>query len=323
MPRPRGTNYIVEQNLLITHDAIMMESCNLVELSAAISTNLSTVQWLARRRLIRNSCNCPSCQDLMVLCVYSQGTDEYRWSCSSCHQSKSVRFGSFFTGSHYPLAVLCKMLYMWAYQYPTNLIQHELRIGHSCAIDWMNFIRDVCVKWQNEKAPKLGGFNENLEARIVEIDESAFGKAKYHVGHHAQTRWVVGGVERDGKGCFLEVVKDRSSQTLLALVEKWVEPGSRIMTDAWQGYNGIANIQNGIFTHDVVHSANFVHPANADIHTQNVETFWCKTKRKFKQMHGTSKDLFPSYLSETMFRRYYNDNLFAYIIIEISKPYAF
>lgn len=36
---------------------------------------------------------------------------------------------------------------------------------------------------------------------IVEIDESKFGKCKYHRGHHVEDQWIFGGYER-GTGKF-------------------------------------------------------------------------------------------------------------------------
>jgi len=38
---------------------------------------------------------------------------------------------------------------------------------------------------------KLGG-----PGKIVEIDESKFGRRKYHRGHHVDGQWVFGGIER-------------------------------------------------------------------------------------------------------------------------------
>ena len=47
---------------------------------------------------------------------------------------------------------------------------------------------------------KLGG-----EGRVVEIDESKFGRQKYHRGRRVDGQWVFGGVERESKRCFLQV----------------------------------------------------------------------------------------------------------------------
>ena len=48
-----------------------------------------------------------------------------------------------------------------------------------------------------ENSEKLGG-----EGKIVQIDESKFGKRKYHRGHHVEGQWVFGVIEEDRKEVF-------------------------------------------------------------------------------------------------------------------------
>ena len=47
---------------------------------------------------------------------------------------------------------------------------------------------------------KLGG-----EGRVVEIDESKFGRRKYQHERAVDRQWVFGGIERDSKRCFLQI----------------------------------------------------------------------------------------------------------------------
>jgi len=55
--------------------------------------------------------------------------------------------------------------------------------------------------------------------------------------------------------------------------------------------------------HSVVnHSLHFVDPQDEDIHTQNIENMWMRAKCKLKRQFGTSRELFPSYLHEFIFR---------------------
>ena len=55
-----------------------------------------------------------------------------------------------------------------------------------------------------EKSERIGG-----EGRAVQIDESKFGKRKYHRGHHVEGQWVFGGIESDSRRCFMAVVEKR------------------------------------------------------------------------------------------------------------------
>lgn len=55
-----------------------------------------------------------------------------------------------------------------------------------------------------KKKTKLGG-----DGKIVEIDESKFGKRKYHRGHRVEGQWVFRGYERGSGRVFMVAVEDR------------------------------------------------------------------------------------------------------------------
>ena len=76
---------------------------------------------------------------------------------------------------------------------------HELRIGSEhTTVDWYNFAREVCVEILEKHSTKIGG-----PGKTVEIDESKFGKRKYHRGRRVDGVWVFGGIERESKRSFL------------------------------------------------------------------------------------------------------------------------
>lgn len=72
------------------------------------------------------------------------------------------------------------------------------------------------LKLDNEK---IGG-----PGRTVEINERKFGKRKYHRGKRVDGVWVFGGIERETKKCFFEVVED----TLIPIIKKYILPGTTI-----------------------------------------------------------------------------------------------
>jgi transposase-like protein len=133
----------------------------------------------------------------------------------------------------------------------------------------------------------------------------------------------VGGIERGTRKCFMEVVPDRSANTLNHVIKKWILPGSRIITDGWQGYNELENLDGGIYQHDVVvHEYNFVNPNDADVHTQSIESTWNRMKSTLKRMRGTSADLFPSYLAEFLWRESVQDlDTFSCFLCEVIRQY--
>lgn len=69
------------------------------------------------------------------------------------------------------------------------------------------------------------------EGKIVQIDESRFGKQKYHRLHRVKGQWVFGGIEQDSTKCFMVVVDKGDKATLLLLIERWIKPGTVLISD--------------------------------------------------------------------------------------------
>ena len=83
---------------------------------------------------------------------------------------------------------------------------------------------------------KLGGPN-----KIVQIDESKFGKRKYNRGLQIEGHWVIGMIEDSNDDLRLEVCPDneRSAEVLVPLIKKHVQEGSVIHTDFWRAYSSL------------------------------------------------------------------------------------
>ena len=63
---------------------------------------------------------------------------------------------------------------------------------------------------------------------------------------------------------------------------------------------------------------------HAGTHTQHVESYWGRLKKRFKSMNGVHAEQLPSYLDEFMWRERYgtDPNLaFDYILVNISSQY--
>ena len=67
---------------------------------------------------------------------------------------------------------------------------------------------------------------------------------------------------------YLVEVPDRTAETLEAKIKEYILPGTHIMSDGWASYGNIDQIDNWIYTHEVViHERNFVDPKDPMIHT--------------------------------------------------------
>ena len=93
---------------------------------------------------------------------------------------------------------------------------------------------------------------------------------------------------------FMQVVPQRTAATLLPLIQQHVAPGTVIHSDQWASYNQVGTLPNVSAHRTVNHSVEFV--SQSGVHTQNVESYWNRSKMKLK-----AKEV-PSYLDEFMWR---------------------
>ena len=177
-------------------------------------------------------------------------------------------------------------------------------------IDWYNYCREVCADGiMNHHAAPIGG-----PGTTVEIDESKFGKMKYHPGLKIEGKWVFGGLCLETKACFLVPVERRDKETLLPIIHAQILPGARVMSDLWRSYDCLKD--EGYEHITVNHSLNFVDP-DTGANTQGIENTWWGVKRSYPRT-GTSKELFESYLQEFMSRKHYGENPFGNILKHIA-----
>lgn len=146
----------------------------------------------------------------------------------------------------------------------------------------------------------------------VEIDETYVGgkainmhKAKKEAkgltpgrGHDSKTV-VMGMVERGGQ-VVAKVVDNAQRRTLVPEIEKHVEEGSNVYTDALKSYDKLGEKYNHS---SIDHKYEYV---KGDTHTNTMENFWCLFKRSIK---GTYVQVAPfhvdKYVTEQAFR--YNE----------------
>lgn len=75
--------------------------------------------------------------------------------------------------------------------------------------------------WTEKNSQQLGG-----PGHTVEIDEAKIGHRKYNRGRLVQGQWIFGGYERGSKKVFIMPVENRTEESLLACIKKWILPGT-------------------------------------------------------------------------------------------------
>ncbi|XP_030767683.1 uncharacterized protein LOC115891370 isoform X2 [Sitophilus oryzae] len=222
---------------------------------------------------------------------------------------------------------IVEIIAYWLDQQPLDYTIAETKIATDTAVAWYKYCRDVArkVAWHNFR--QIGGPQD-----IVEVDETHLTKRKYNIGRHTAWRhcWVFGGTSRTSKKVFATTVEDRSANTLLPIMQQFIDHETFICSDEWRAYGLCNQLFSGHGT--VNHSVNFLNPARDDdplwmpagrfhencldeafngpvpnvnmvpirYHTQNIERQWRALKTIFKR--GSGITYADDYIGEWMYR---------------------
>jgi hypothetical protein len=273
---------------------------NISQLEATILRDEQTALNFARQcGIIRSSLRCESCRRDCLLVADRTKIDGCFWRCSQCLQKKSIRHGSWFSGSHLSMNIMLRLLYYWTQDVDQDFAKHECGIGSQHTIvDYYHFCRQTCYEVLESNNEMLGG--PGVE---VEIDEAKMGRRKFHRGRRVDGVWLFGAVERgcNWSRCCIIPVERRDEETLLGEIRKFIAPDTVIYSDCWKAYTGLATAG---YTHRTVnHSEAFVDPISG-AHTNNIEGLWNQVRR-FMPRFGTTKDMYAGYMIEFMYCRKY------------------
>ena len=102
--------------------------------------------------------------------------------------------------------------------------------------------------------------------------------------------WIFGGICRETREGFLQVVPDRKGVTLWPIIQRRIHPGTIIMHDDAKIYRNLHLPARGGYEHYIInHSREFVDHNDRNIHTNTIERRWGLVKGKIKGFPGTTK----------------------------------
>ena len=277
-----------------------------------------TIEWLKEKELIASARKCPICDSDMMASKCTDRSDGVKWKCCKVknrkrHQKEvSIRRGSWFDQSNFTLEEIIEYTYLWTQGLKQTQIRKEIGCSRQSSVDWGMFCGETCEVLVYMESEAIGG-----RGKRVQIDESKFGKPKYHRVHKVEGQWVFGGIEEDSRKCFMVAVEKRDRETLLPLIEKWILPGTTIVSDSWKPYDILSELD---FEHlKVNHSKEFVNE-DGD-HTNKIEGHWRQAKASFPKF-GVRKKYYSSYLAEFIWRyRNKGQDLFETFINDIKTAY--
>ncbi|KAF1754685.1 hypothetical protein GCK72_021249 [Caenorhabditis remanei] len=322
IPKPAATFLVHPSDVKPTEDITNLPELstrNLADYIGTLTDNtpenaLQGLKFLAEYGIIENDRTCVKCLSGMNLNQDSKIIhDKHVWRCLPCRRNKesskiSMRAGSFFENLKLTVVEVFYLAAEWI-ENPSKTVAEvskQFGISHTTVVEVQEWFRQMTKQWfkrESEANPnmKLGG-----PGKIVEIDETCVYRAKHHRGRmlRRKTKWVFGMIERGSSKVVMFRVPNRSAATLLPIVAKYVEPGSKIISDGWAAYTGLSAMQ---FDHHWVnHKINFVDPNDRTIHTQTIESTWNALKTQLKARYGTPEERLDGHMYNYMWRRYYN-----------------
>lgn len=286
----------------------LAQSNTVEELPAACATEAAGVAFFERKRWGDCPC-CPACGDVDVYQMKDRKSGErnkdFRWRCRGCGKLYSVRTGMVFEESLIPMHKWARAL--WEASTCKNGVSalelsRKLQVSYKTALFMLNRLRFAMAQ-DPSNPPKLTG--------TVEADET-------YVGGKPRYPYRVNGVVKKGRN------PDKPKTPVFAVVQRGgevrarvmanvtaenvkdalleaVEPSADLMTDDHNVYKRVGQPFNS--HNSVNHSAKeYVNAANPDIHSNTIEGFFSRLKRKLNGTHhAVSKAHLHRYVAETAF----------------------
>ena len=225
-----------------------------------------------------------------------------RFWCPTCGRRASVTAGTIFDKTRTPLTVWFTACWMFATEkdgVSALSLRRALEIG-SLQTAWamLHRLRSVLVRPGRDR---LSG--------TVEVDETFIGGEEPGLsGGRARGKKTLTGIAveiREPKGigrCRMAILRDASGASLVPFVADHVEPGARVITDAWAGYVGLK--ERGYLHEPRSQRAARAHGDDPGELLPAVHKVASLAKRWLLSTHQGSFDQahLPSYLNEFVFR---------------------
>lgn len=269
---------------------------SLVSIKNILFDEKECIKFLFEKNILYKPTKCKVCDSKLF-------RDNKRFICvnKKCRKSVSIFKDSFFAKGHVKCNQTLIIGYAWLCKCSYSSIKIMSQHSSNTVSDYMKFYREMIVDTLKEHEQKIGG-----EGIVVEVDESKFGRRKYHRGRVIDGVWIIGGIERTKeKRCFLLKVEKRDEKTIKDILEKYIKKGSIVYTDCWKGY---LNIEELGYKHKTVnHSENFVDPKTG-AHTNTIEGLWNGIKIQIAP-RNRNKELIKNHLFEFIWRKVNKDRL--------------
>ena len=249
------------------------------------------IKWLQDHHLIRDNYWCNKCDSPCVVTSRTSRREGISFRCktnSSCEYT--FRKDSFF--EQFRLSICDILMFLINYCDCLSLAKSGQRSGHAfsnTATRWAQIIRKIMMhRVHNEYFTGDIKFNQKCQ-----LDECCLSRrVKYNKGvARGPVAWVFGCCCVVTGRILILPVLNRSAATLVLIIERYIEKGTKILTDGWGGYSTLNEI--GYEAYAVNHSRNFqIQYYNEELQkieivdTNKMEGFWSHMRSYFRRRNG-------------------------------------
>jgi transposase-like protein len=219
------------------------------------------------------------------------------YKCRHCKKRFTVTIGTIFEGSNIALEKWFYAIYVFlSHKKGISSLQLSKDIGVTQKTAWFMISR---IRYNLDDTENVMA---NMFKGTIQIDETYVGgknkgRFKYNRGRSIKQKIPVVGLLTDDK-VYTCVVSDTSGKTLKTIIYGLVEVGSIIVTDGWQGYNGLSNE----YVHKVIEHSKGIYVKDG-FHTNGIEGFWSHLKRGIRGIyHVVSQKHLQKYCNEFAYR---------------------
>lgn len=223
------------------------------------------VQFLQAEGLLSSSrvCYRRHCRKQMVLRRDTKAKFKLVWRCYKCSRGVPVATDTYFSSMKFDWKQVILAMFLWAAETTAQSAATLLGLRAGAVHQLYEYSRDI-VSYKLVKHPEHFVFAG--PGKRVQIDEAVFAPRKYNVGrvNSGSKKWVFGIYDEESRRSYLEIIPDKTKQTLLPIIQAHVKPGSTIWSDCWSSYQGLENIAD--YEHGTVnHSKNFKDPVTGTV----------------------------------------------------------
>lgn len=275
------------------------------------SDSSKLLEYLIKHGVVAGFKHCPRCGFKMKLCVkksvfrcrksYQTINSCKKKVSKQCDKSVSIFSGTLLQKSRIDTRQICCFIVAWLFMSPPS-IKHlaiDFDMSKTTVYKWRQYLWNTCLRSLVSNIEKIGGLE-----KIVEIYEVKISHILCRCGRIANGSWLYGFLERDSRNCFLITVETNGPEILLPIIEKYINPGTTLVSDCWHNYNCL--LSQGYSQLCGASCLNFVHPDYTGIESVGITDKWNEVERmKVFSRFGKGKGKLDYHIVEFLFRYRY------------------